>query len=289
MVSLPAPPLTTSESLAGLGAGDRHLRRQSVDDDRRAAAGDADAVVAGRAVDDHGVRRAVALPAARRRRQVDGDLLHVGSGEVVDRDGVGAAQGSELDVLDAVEVHGDVADVAEQPHPLAIGRDVDVLGDVGAVEHQRIGAGLALDHVAAVARIPDERVVAVAEQRDVVAAAADHGVVAVAADQHVVAVAAGDGVVAGAAIDGEADDSGRKAGGSDDVVAAERVDDELVVGALGAGKRDRRRQAGDRDRASRSAHLNGVVAGGAVDGHAIGLRRRPRRCRVSLRGRSRPA
>ena len=76
----------------------------------------------------------------------------------------------DLDVLDAVEVHGDVADIAEQPHAAAIGRDVHVLVDVGAVEHQRIGAGLALDDVAAVARVPDERVVAVAEQRDVVAA-----------------------------------------------------------------------------------------------------------------------
>ena len=96
--------------------------------------------------------------------EVDGDLRHAGSGQVVDRDGVGAAQGVELDVLDAVEVHGDVADVAGQPHPPAIGRDVDVLVDVGAVEHQRIGAGLAFDDVAAVARVPDERVVAVAEQ-----------------------------------------------------------------------------------------------------------------------------
>ena len=90
----------------------------------------------------------------------------------------------------------------------AIGRDVDVLVDVGAVEHQRVGAGLALDHVAAVARIPDERVVAVAEKGDVVAAAADHGVVAVAADQHVVALAADDGVVAGAAVDREVDPAG---------------------------------------------------------------------------------
>ena len=30
---------------------------------------------------------------------------------------------------------------------------------------QRVGAGLALDHVAAVARVPDERVVAGAQQR----------------------------------------------------------------------------------------------------------------------------
>ena len=69
-----------------------------------------------------------------------------------------------------------------QPHPAAIGRDVDVLGDVGAVEQQRVGAGLALDDVAAVAGVPDERVVAGAEEGRVVAAAADHDVVAVAAD-----------------------------------------------------------------------------------------------------------
>ena len=55
--------------------------------------------------------------------------------------------------------------------------------DVGAVEHQRVGAGLALDDVAAVARVPDERVVAVAEQGRVVALVAVDGVVAVAAEQ----------------------------------------------------------------------------------------------------------
>ena len=74
----------------------------------------------------------------------------------------------------------------------AVGRDVDLLVDVGAVEQQRVEAVLALDRVAAVARVPDERVVAGAEQRRVVAAAADDDVVAVAAEQHVVAVAAGD-------------------------------------------------------------------------------------------------
>ena len=87
----------------------------------------------------------------------------------------------------------------------AVGRDVDVLVDVGAVEQHRVGAGLALDDVAAVARVPDERVVAGAQQRHVVAAAAGDQVVAVAAEQHVVAVAAGDRVVAGAAVDGELD------------------------------------------------------------------------------------
>ena len=75
---------------------------------------------------------------------------------------VGAAQGREVDALDTVHVHGDVADVAEEAHPPAIGRDVDVLVDVGAVELKRVEAGLTLDRVAAVARVPDEGVIAVA-------------------------------------------------------------------------------------------------------------------------------
>ena len=51
-------------------------------------------------------------------------------------------------------------DVAEEPQPVAVGGQVDVLGDGCAVEAHRVAAGLALDRVAAVARIPDERVVA---------------------------------------------------------------------------------------------------------------------------------
>ena len=49
---------------------------------------------------------------------------------------------------------------------------VDILVDVGAVEQERVEARLALDHVAAVARVPDEHVVAGAQERHVVAAAA---------------------------------------------------------------------------------------------------------------------
>src|SRR6266487_251394 len=107
MVSLPARPSTLQRVVGPLGAFDRHLRRQSVDDDRCAAAGDVDVVVAGGAVDDHAVGRAITLAASRRRRQIERNLLHVGAGEIVDRDGVGAAQRRELNVLDAVEVHGD--------------------------------------------------------------------------------------------------------------------------------------------------------------------------------------
>ena len=52
--------------------------------------------------------------------------------------------------------------------------------------------GLTLDRVAAVARVPDERVVAGAEQGHVVAAPADDDVIAGAADDRVIAVAAVD-------------------------------------------------------------------------------------------------
>ena len=49
--------------------------------------------------------------------------------------------------------------------PTAVGREVDILGDVGAVEEHRVGAALALDGVAAVAGVPDEGVVAGAASR----------------------------------------------------------------------------------------------------------------------------
>src|SRR5262249_39429165 len=153
-------------------------RRQSVDDHRCAAAGDGDVVVAGGTVDLHDVGGAVALAASRRRGQVEGDLLDVGPGQVVDRDGVGTAQGVDLDALAAFEAHDDGAAVAGQPRSLAVGGDVHVLIDVAAIEHERVRARLALDRVAAITRIPDERVVAVAEQGRVVAAAAGHNVVA---------------------------------------------------------------------------------------------------------------
>jgi hypothetical protein len=62
-----------------------------------------------------------------------------------------------------------------------------------------VEAGSALDDVIAVERIPDERVVAVAEERCVGAFTADDRVVAVAAVEDVVAGAADEGVVAVAA------------------------------------------------------------------------------------------
>ena len=154
-------------------------------------------------------------------------------------------------LLDVVQVHRDVGDVADEQRAPAVGQDVDVLGDVGAEEQHRVGAGLAFDRVVAVARVPLEDVVAGAEERDVVAVVAEHEVVAVAAEQHVGALAAEDGVVAGAAVDRELDHAGRQRGGGDAVVAAEPVDDQRVVRAFRVGDVDLGREADDRHRACR--------------------------------------
>src|SRR5262249_32483202 len=161
--------------------------------------------------------------------------------------GVGAAGGIELDVLDAVEVDGDSADVAGETRPLAIGRDVDRLGDVGAVEHERIGARLAFDRVAGVAGIPDKRVVAAAEKGRVVAATA------------------GDRVVAGAAVERERRIAGGQQRRRERIVAGAARDDQRI-GCLRAADGDRLRQAGDRQRAALALHRDDAVGLGGVDG-----------------------
>src|SRR5262249_28053991 len=158
------------------------------------------------AVDDRLIDGAVASAV---HAKVDGNLLDVGGGEIVDGDLVGAGQGPELDLLDIVEVHHHAGDVTGEPRVAAIGRDVDRFGDGGAVEGERVVAVLAVDRVTAVTRVPDERVVAGAKPSRVVAASTDDQVVAVATQQEVVAVAAGDGVVAVAAVDGELDQVGQ--------------------------------------------------------------------------------
>ena len=50
--------------------------------------------------------RRPALPPAAPRSMFT--WRHVGAGQIADGDGVGAAECVEVDVLDAVEVHGDV-------------------------------------------------------------------------------------------------------------------------------------------------------------------------------------
>ena len=63
--------------------------------------------------------------AADRAGEVDVDRRDVRPAEVVDRDDVGAAQRIDVDGLDVVEIHDDVADVAGEAHPLAVRGDVE--------------------------------------------------------------------------------------------------------------------------------------------------------------------
>ena len=149
-----------------------------------------DHVVAVGGIDDDHVGLTVAAGAAGLCAQVDRDLVHVGSGQIVDRDRVGAAPGDDVDVFDTVDVHGHRADVADQPQSSAVGRKIDVLTDVRAVELQRVDTSLPLDHVATVTRVPNERVVTGAHEGPVAALAADEQVVAGTAYEQVIASAA---------------------------------------------------------------------------------------------------
>ena len=204
---------------------DRHGRGKPGHVRSRAVAGDVDRVVAVGAVDRDVFD--VARAAFQRSGEVEVDLGHVGAGEVVDGDVVRPAEGVEVDALDAVGVHGDVAHVADELQMPAVRGQGDVLGRVGAVEDHRVGAVLALDGVAAVTGIPDERVVTTAEVGDVVALAADNGVTARAAFERLGAGSAGQGVVAGTAGDRCRDRDGERAIGVIDargVVARTQVD-----------------------------------------------------------------
>src|SRR5262249_40817435 len=110
--------------------------------------------------------------AGARRAEVKVERVQAGRGLVVDGDGVGAAVGEEVDLLDAVQVHGDIADVAGEPGERAVGREVELLRGVRAVEKQRVGAALPFDHVTAVAGLPLEHVVPGAHEGGVAASAA---------------------------------------------------------------------------------------------------------------------
>ncbi len=213
-----------------LGALDRDGGRQTDHRVTGPAAGDLDDVIAVGAVDGDGVGLAVAGAAAGGDGEVDVHGGDGGAGQVVDGDGVGAAEGDDVDLLDAVGVHGHGADVAGQPQPAAVGGQVDVLVDAGAVELQGVVAVLALDHVAAVAGVPHEGVVPGAAGQHVAALAADEDVVAGAAGQPVVAVAAGYRVVAVAAVHGDVDQRRQTVAGREGVVAPVHVDGQVLTG-----------------------------------------------------------
>ena len=200
-----------------------------------------------------------------------------------------APPSAEIDLLDVVHVHRDVGDVAEEQRAAAIGRDVDVLGDVGAEEQHFVEAVLTFDCVVAVAGVPLEHIVARAKESDVVAVVTEDEVVAVAGQHDVGALAAEHGVVARPGVDRELDHAGRQGGGGDAVVAAQRVDDQRVVRALRLGDVDLGREPDHRNRAAGAHHIDDIVAVGAVGDHRVGgaIARhpadRPRQADIQLR------
>src|SRR6185295_6978716 len=100
-------------------------------------------------------------------------------------------------------------------------------------------AALALDCIAAVARVPLEGVVPLAQENRIVALIAVDEVVTVPAEQDVVAVAAQESIVARSTIDGDLDERGQIPRGAEGVVAAVAVEHEVLAGA--DVQRERRR------------------------------------------------
>src|SRR5262249_11895530 len=122
-----------------------------------------------------------------------------------DRDVVGVPAPLELDALDTGETDGAAGTGERRLHHGAVGIDfvaIDAEGLAGcfADEVERVEPVAAVDRGIAVARIPDERVVAVAEERSVVAFIADNDVFAVAAKEGVGGVGAVEGVLAVAGV-----------------------------------------------------------------------------------------
>ena len=130
-VSSPPRVVDVHVVLVRFAAADGDLGGQAGDEDvAGGVVADVDVVGSVGAVDDDRVRRAVAGAAAGRAAEVDVGVLDAGARQITDGDRVGAAERGDVEVLDPVEIHRDVGDVAEQAHAGAVGRDVDVLGGV---------------------------------------------------------------------------------------------------------------------------------------------------------------
>jgi hypothetical protein len=150
-------------------------------------------------------------------------LFHAAAGEVVDGNGVRPCQRRDLDALNAVQVHCDVALGTKSVAPSPLAEMVMFSATVAAVEHHRVEAILTLDHVASVALVPDEYVVAVTERRHVSAGTAD---------DDVIAVAAVDDIVARTTVDDEFDVARLQLAGVDRVIARAARYGELIEPAF---------------------------------------------------------
>ena len=115
VVSLPARASTTSAS-ASVRGRQVHGGDEPGDGHRSVRSRDDDGVVAVRALDSDGVDGSVAGAARRGAFEVAVECREVGAGHVVNPHVVDAGERGEVDLLDVVEVHDDVAEVAEEPN-----------------------------------------------------------------------------------------------------------------------------------------------------------------------------
>ena len=188
--------------------------------------------------------------------------------------GVCAAAGVDVGGLDGAEIHRDVADVAEQVHVRAVGREFHVLGHVGAVEHQRVVAGAAVDGVAAVSRIPGEAVIAGTKRRRVATATSVDLIVTGPPDEHVITVTTAQDIITRTPIEGQRGEACQTVAPRDRVGPGEPLYVEtLDRGGLGRRRCRRRgtdvravRSDVDRVRTRSAQVVHGVDPRPAVDG-----------------------
>ena len=202
---------TQDEELVGrLLMLDRDLCVEAGHGDAGRVAGCGDRIVQGSAGHDDAVGLAVTRDAAERAREVDVEVLDVGAAEVVDRDRVGAAERVEVDLstpcVSIVMFAGLRKNRSRSPFA-----ERSTVSEAAAPLNTMVSrAVVALDRVAAVARVPDERVVARAEVRDVVAAVAVDRVVAGTTVEGLRTGTAGDGVVTRTSVDPRRDGVGER-------------------------------------------------------------------------------
>src|SRR5262249_55231172 len=165
------------QAVTRVGGTQRYSRRKTARGCAGAGAGHGDDIVEGGPVQDHLVGQPVPDRAPRGPGQVQVDLADGRGGQVVDRDFVAPAQGVDVYSFHTAHIHDDVAEVAGELQPRPVGQELKDLVEIGPVEDHPVLAGLALDPVVAVTRVPGECVVPQAEEGDVVPLVPVHRVV----------------------------------------------------------------------------------------------------------------
>src|SRR6266498_3656041 len=254
----------------GVGVNDRDQRRHAADEGASVCPLDLHDVIAARAVDRDRVGHQVTGIAADRCSEIDVDPDNIGRGQVVHGRRVRPPQRAQNDALGVVDVHHDVALLTEEAQSPAVGRGVERLAPGHAVEHQRVEAVRALDHVAAVAVIPDEGVVTLVEEANVAALIPVDVVVTRAAGQPVVAGSPEQRVVFQPAVQRERDGRSGEGRSGKDVIAPEAVHDQRVPVGLGIADARRRSQTADGRTAVGAADRDAISAVRPVDGDRIG-------------------